>query len=59
MPTYFENFRGGGYTDWRMPSVEELESLYDQSIQNKFGFHVTRLIDISGEWVWCSEGRKM
>ena len=53
--TYFENFRGGGYTDWRMPSVEELESLYDQSIQNKFGFHVTRLIDISGEWVWCSE----
>jgi hypothetical protein len=53
---YFVNYRGGGYADWRMPTVEELEAIYDQDIQNKQGFHVTRLIDISGEWVWCSEG---
>ncbi len=53
---YFENFRGGGYTDWRMPTVDELEAIYDPDLQNRQGYHVTRLIDITGEWVWCSEG---
>jgi hypothetical protein len=53
---YFENFRGGGYADWRMPTVDELETIYDPDLQNRQGFHVTRLIDITGEWVWCSEG---
>ena len=53
---YFENFRGGGYTDWRMPTVDELEAIYDPDLKNRQGYHVTRLIDITGEWVWCSEG---
>ena len=53
---YFENFRGGGYTDWRMPTVDELEAIYDPGLQNRQGYHVTRLIDLTGEWVWCSEG---
>jgi len=53
---YIENYRGGGYTDWRMPTVDELETIYNQNTQNKQGYHVARLIDISGEWVWCLEG---
>jgi hypothetical protein len=27
--SYCENYRGGGYTDWRMPTLDELEGLYD------------------------------
>ena len=53
---YFKNYRGGGYTDWRMPTVDELEAIYDHRSQNKQGYHVTKLIDLTGEWVWCSEG---
>ena len=53
---YFENYRAGGYIDWRMPTVDELEAIYDHRSQNKQGYHVTKLIDITGEWVWCSEG---
>ena len=53
---YFESYRGGGYSDWRMPTADELEAIYDPDIQNRQGYHVNRLIDISGEWVWCSEG---
>jgi hypothetical protein len=53
---YFENYQGGGYTDWRMPTVDELEAIYDHRTQNKRGYHVTKLIDITGDWVWCSEG---
>ena len=27
---YFKNYRAGGYADWRMPTVDELEAIYDQ-----------------------------
>jgi len=27
--SYYENYRGGGYTDWRMPTQDELAGLYD------------------------------
>jgi hypothetical protein len=54
--SYFENYRGGGYTDWRMPTADELEAIYDPHTKNKQGYHVTKLIDITAEWVWCSEG---
>jgi hypothetical protein len=26
---YCENYRGGGYMDWRMPTQDELAGLYD------------------------------
>jgi uncharacterized caspase-like protein len=29
--SYCENYRGGGYTDWRMPTQDELVGLYDAS----------------------------
>ncbi len=54
--TYLHNYKAGGYTDWRMPTVEELEALYDESTENKHGYHVTKLIDLTGEWAWCTEG---
>jgi len=59
---YCENYRGGGYKDWRMPTLNELEGLYDES---KFrpatcyggnGIHVaTELIDITCFYSWASE----
>ncbi|MEI7638915.1 MAG: DUF1566 domain-containing protein, partial [Syntrophus sp. (in: bacteria)] len=29
--SYCENYRGGGYTDWRLPTQDELAGLYDKS----------------------------
>jgi hypothetical protein len=29
--SYCENYRGGGYTDWRMPTQDELAELYDMA----------------------------
>lgn len=31
---YCENYRGGGYTDWRVPTQDELAGLYDRSIHS-------------------------
>ena len=54
---YCKNFRGGGYNDWRMPTVAELEGLYDENKQPDCGC-VTNLIEMyngTNCWEWSSE----
>ncbi len=52
---FCENYRGGGYTDWWMPTIDELAGLYDK---NGTGYapecsggtwkvHITKLIHIT------------
>jgi len=33
--SYCENYRGGGYSDWRMPTQDELAGLYDEGKTSK------------------------
>ena len=53
--SYCQNFRGGGYTDWRMPTLAELAGLYDPKYINKRGQRVIKLIQISAQTCWASE----
>ena len=53
---YIANYRGGSHTDWRMPTMDELETIYDRSLKNQHGYYVSKLIDITGAWIWGSEG---
>lgn len=59
--TYCENYRGGGYTDWRMPTLDELAGLYDAKTSQEiecggyFNHAATDLIDFSCSFVWASE----
>jgi len=60
--SYCENYRGGGYTDWRMPTQDELAGLYDRSKryylkQEGFYIHLTEMIQLSDVWPWASETR--
>lgn len=57
--SYCENYRGGGYDDWRMPTIEELQGLYDENKgypvdchPAKANVHLTRLIQVSCYFVW-------
>lgn len=59
---YCENYRGGGYTDWRMPTQDELARLYDksesyQATQRTYNVHLTKLIELSACCPWASETR--
>jgi len=59
---YCENYRGGGYTDWRMPTIDEPAGLYnkgesDKSNQEDDNAHLTKLIQLSDFWLWVSETR--
>ncbi|MEI6608161.1 MAG: DUF1566 domain-containing protein [Deltaproteobacteria bacterium] len=59
--SFCDNYRGGGYKDWRMPTPEELEYLYDGSKSYKIAndvhheIRLTELIRISAYYVWSSE----
>ena len=53
--SYCQNYSDGGHTDWRMPTLSELASLYDPKEKNKHGYHVTILIDTSASSCWASE----
>jgi len=57
--SYCENYRGGGYTDWRMPTQDELAGLYDpaKTYTSALGFavHLTKLIQLSSNALWALE----
>jgi uncharacterized caspase-like protein len=64
--SYCENYRGGGYSDWRMPTQDELAGLYDAGKTYKseciyffseWDIHSTELIRFSCKRAWASEKR--
>jgi len=59
---YCENYRGGGYSDWRMPTVDELASLFNenksyQAKPSSYIVHLTELIQLTTRFPWASETR--
>jgi hypothetical protein len=69
--TYAGNYRGGGYSDWRLPTLTELATLYDKAKTRKThcaaavdelgqaadDIHVSDLIHLSCVREWTSEER--
>ena len=51
--TYCQNYSGGGHTDWRLPTVSELEGLYKAGICSEGG----DIINITDCRPWASETR--
>ena len=55
--SYCQNYSGGGHTDWRMPTLAELKTLYDPLIANDRGYHITTSVNTTAESCWASETR--
>ena len=57
--SYCENYRGGGYMDWRMPKQDEFAGLYDETKTYRTAcgdyVHLTELIRLTCDWAWASE----
>ena len=55
---YCLNYSGGGHTDWRLPTREELASLYAPGKRKRNGYNnIVELINISSCCLWASEFR--
>jgi aspartyl protease family protein len=52
---YCENYRGGGHDDWRMPTLKELEELFDSQISGAYGYGITDLIELTHCCPWASD----
>jgi hypothetical protein len=55
--TYCGRYIGGGYTDWRIPTQDELAEICDKDKRNPQGYLVTRLIEMTGCCPWASNTR--
>lgn len=52
---YCKTIRTAGYTDWRMPTLAELQSIYTPNEKNGNGYHTSRLIFTTAESCWASD----
>lgn len=52
---YCENLNVAGFSDWRMPTLAELRTLYTPNEKNKNGYNTIPLINTSAQSCWSSE----
>jgi formylglycine-generating enzyme required for sulfatase activity len=52
---YCEEFEAGGYTDWRLPDVKELATLYTEGKKGKSGYFITDFITITDCCPWSAD----
>ena len=51
---FCQNNRVGGFSDWRMPTLEELTSLYNPEAKNSRGYHTKKPIETTAQSCWAS-----
>ena len=52
---YCENYTGGGYDDWRLPTQEELATLFDLEAYKSSGYSIVASIQLTGCCPWASD----
>ncbi|MCP4023939.1 MAG: DUF1566 domain-containing protein [Desulfobacteraceae bacterium] len=53
--SYCKKYIAGGHTDWRMPTLEELSTLYEPKVKNSRGYHVVKPIKTTAMSCWASD----
>jgi len=53
---FCENFKGGGHSDWRLPTLAELDTLFDWNSESRF--KTFQPITLTGCCPWTSDSRR-
>jgi len=53
---YCEKFTGGNHTDWRLPTLAELDTIFDQNSASRF--KTFKAITLTGCCPWTSDSRR-
>ena len=51
---YCEGYSGGGFADWRMPTLDELETIYNKNLYMESGALATKHISVFPEYIWAN-----
>ena len=58
---YAKNFKGGGFSDWRLPTIQELRGLYNISktitLQTGKKIHVIDQVKLTSHRLWTSDSK--
>jgi hypothetical protein len=54
--SFCENYSAGGYTNWRLPTIEELGTIFDKNSEKKL--MTFPAITLTGSCPWTSSTRK-
>ena len=52
---YCENYTGGGYDDWRLPSQDELATLFELEAYKSSSYSIVADIKLTGCCPWASD----
>ena len=52
---YCENYTGGGYDDWRLPTQDDLATLFDLEAYEISGYSIVGIIKLTGCCPWASD----
>ncbi len=52
---YCENYTGGGYDDWRLPTQDELATLFDLEAYKSSGYSIVANVKLTGCCPWASD----
>jgi ankyrin repeat protein len=48
-------FKAGKFSDWRVPSIKELKTIYDPTVLNRNGYHVSDRINMTYNSIWSDQ----